>query len=391
MESHRRITIAVGLAMLVDAALFLAVLPLLPYYAERFDLDTLGVAVLLAIYPASTPVVALASAALTPRLGGRRIALASAVVMIGATVLFAVAPNATVLIFARFLQGAASSTVWTASMAWVTHNAPEDRRGRESGIVMGLFSIGSIAGPGIGVAADWFGTAQAFGGVALLSCGTLIATLLAPAGVPVPRGDPLRRAVGRALRGPLTRAAIAMAVIDPLVFATIDLLVPLDVAARGASTAAIAAAFALGALAGAATGPLGGRAVDRHGPAAVGLVMAVTIALCPLVLAFGLSVVGQLAVIVFAAGAFAACAAAMFPLAALGADAAGVGHGAVNALIGIFWAIGSTVSPLLAGAVAGVSGDTAAYALAAALCCPLVLIIFADGLRSASRPLVADV
>ena len=32
-------------------------------------------------------------------------------------------------------------------MAWVTHNAPPDQRGRESGIVMGMLSAGSIAGP----------------------------------------------------------------------------------------------------------------------------------------------------------------------------------------------------------------------------------------------------
>ena len=186
-----------------------------------------------------------------------------------------------------------------------------------------------------------------------------------------------------------------MAVIDPRrVFATIDLLVPLrrqPPAARRIGRHR-SRPCARRCWLGAATGPLGGRAVDRHGPAAVGLGDGGDhrLGLCPLVLAFGLSVVGQLAVIVFAAGAFAACAAAMFPLAALGADAAGVGHGAVNALIGIFWAIGSTVSPLLAGAVAGTSGDTAAYALAAALCCPLVLIIFVDGLRGAAGSVAAS-
>ena len=54
-------------------------------------------------------------------------------------------------------------------MAWVTHNAPPNQRGRESGIVMGLLSAGSIAGPLVGAFASWAGTAPAFLCVAVLS------------------------------------------------------------------------------------------------------------------------------------------------------------------------------------------------------------------------------
>ena len=40
MAPYRRITLAVGVSMFVDASLYLAVLPLLPRYADQFHLDT---------------------------------------------------------------------------------------------------------------------------------------------------------------------------------------------------------------------------------------------------------------------------------------------------------------------------------------------------------------
>ena len=95
---------------------------------------------------------------LVPRVGARRISLCSALLMTIATVIFAWAPNVEILILARFVQGFASGSIWTASMSWVTDNAPAGHRGRESGIVMGLLSAGSIAGPGIGALAATAGS-----------------------------------------------------------------------------------------------------------------------------------------------------------------------------------------------------------------------------------------
>src|ERR1700712_1759182 len=188
--------------MFVDAALYLAVLPLLPEYADRFHLSTPGLSLVVAAYPAATPLVALACIPLAPRIGGRRIALGSGVVMTMATIVFAFAPNAGTLVAARFLQGLASGTVWASSMAWVTQNAPPDRRGRESGIVMGMLSAGSIAGPMIGAFASWAGTAPAFLCVAVLSAISVIVTAAAPTGTTMQAGARVRAMLASALRQP---------------------------------------------------------------------------------------------------------------------------------------------------------------------------------------------
>jgi MFS family permease len=377
VPAYRRITLAVGLAMFVDATLYLAVLPLLPRYAERFQLGTLGVALILTAYPAPTPVVALSCIRLAPRFGARRIAIASAALMTAATVLFALAPDARTVIAARFLQGVASGTAWTASMAWVTHNAPPDRRGRESGIVMGLLAAGSVVGPGVGALAAWLGYAPAFLLVAGISALTLAAAILAPAGHAVEREVSVLAAVRASARQPLARAALAMALIDPLAFGAIDLLVPLDLSHRGASTLQISAALTIGAALGAVAGPLGGRLVDRIGAPRVGLLGGCLVALTPLPLALGPPVGAELAFLVALSPIFSVAASAMYPLASQGADAARVAHVVVTALLGSCWAIGFTVAPLAAGALADAAGQPAAFVLSSALCVSLLPMVFA--------------
>jgi MFS family permease len=382
VEPYRRITLGVGLAMFVDAALYLAVLPLLPHYAERFHLSTPGIALVLAAYPAASPLIALACIPLAPRIGGRRIALAAGIVMTIATIVFAFAPNAETLVAARFLQGLASGTVWTASMAWVTHNAPPDKRGRESGIVMGMLSAGSIAGPLIGAFASWAGTAPAFLCVAVLSALSVVVTATAPAGSAMQVGERLLASLAAGLRQPLARAAVAMALIDTFAFGTIDLLVPLDLGQLGASTAAIASALTAGALLGAVVGPPGGRLVDRVGPGTVGLATACTIALFPVVLAFGLSRNGLLAVLVIGGPVFTVGAAAMYPLSSAGADRARIPHVAVNGILGAAWATGFTIAPVAASLIASATSQAIAFGTSAAVIVPLLVVVARDGRRA---------
>ncbi|HEY3612185.1 MAG TPA: MFS transporter [Gaiellales bacterium] len=375
MPPHRRITIGVGLALFVDAALYLAVLPLLPHYAHRFHLSTPMVALVVASYPAASPLISLACIRLVPRVGGKPIALVAGVVMTVATVVFAFAPNVETLVVARFLQGVASGTVWTASMAWVTHNAPPDERGRESGIVMGLLSAGSIAGPLVGAFAAWAGTEPGFLIVAGISAVSLVATALAPRGSPVSAGGSIGPALLAAIRSPLARAAVAMALIDTTVFGTIDLFVPLRLGHIGTSTLVIALAITAGAILGALVGPPGGRLVDRAGAGPVGLATGTLIAAFPLVLALGLPRAGLLLMLVIGGPVFTVAAAAMYPLASAGADAAGVEHVVVTGLLGSSWAVGFALAPVLASLIADVSAESLAFLASSAVCLPLLFVL----------------
>src|SRR5262245_41526317 len=136
--------------MLVESTLYQAVVPLLPSYADRFDLSKTGAGIVLAAYPLPTPAIGLLSGLVAPRIGGRRMALAGSALLTVSTIAFALAPNVLVLVLARALQGCAAGITWAASMAWLSANTPSERLARESGIVMGLFSTGAVIGPGVG-------------------------------------------------------------------------------------------------------------------------------------------------------------------------------------------------------------------------------------------------
>jgi MFS transporter, DHA1 family, solute carrier family 18 (vesicular amine transporter), member 1/2 len=376
VTGSRRITMAVGVLMFVDAALYLAVLPLLPHYVERFGLSTFEAGVVIAAYPMSVPLVSLGCIVLVPRVGARRITLASAALMSVATVIFAAAPSATVLIAARLVQGFASGSIWTGSMAWVTDNAPEGRRGRESGIVMGMLSAGSIAGPAVGAIAAWAGQGFGFGLVAVVSLVGVALAALAPAGrahagAPTRLGD----ALGRAIRQPATQAALALTLVDLTTFGAVDVLVPLRLGATGTSVAAIAAAIGAGALLGAVTGPIGGRMVDRLGPYQVGMTTAAFIVVIPVVLAFEPTTGVQLATLVVGGPLFALVGSAIFPLSSAGADAAGIPHVASNGLMGVVWAGGFTVVPLAVGALAQTTSRTVAYLVIFAVAVPVLVML----------------
>ena len=364
VQPYRRITIAVGVSMFVDASLYLAVLPLLPRYADQFNLNTFQAGLVLAAYPVSVPFVSLGCIVLVPRIGARRISLFSALLMTIATIIFAWAPNVEILILARFVQGFASGSIWTASMSWVTDNAPAGHRGRESGIVMGLLSAGSIAGPGIGALAATAGSGLAFGLVAAVSFVGVVLAVLAPTGRAVAAGESrLWASIARGARQPATIAAMAMSLIDLCAFGAVDLLVPLGLGRSGTSVDVIAICFAAGAVLGAAVGPV--------------------------VLAFGPSDVVQLALLVAAGPLFAVIGAAMFPLSSLGADAARVSHVTVMGLLGVVWAAGFAVVPLVLGAVASTTSTATAFTLASLLCLPALVLLVTSVRRLGAAPAVA--
>jgi MFS transporter, DHA1 family, solute carrier family 18 (vesicular amine transporter), member 1/2 len=383
VQPHRRITVAVGVSMFVDASLYLAVLPLLPHYVDRFGLTTLQAGIVLAAYPISVPFVSLACIIWVPRVGARRITVLSAILMTAATVVFAWAPTAIILTLARFLQGAASGSIWTASMSWVTDNAPPGRRGRESGIVMGMLSAGSVAGPGIGALASVAGSGVAFGLVAAVSAAGIVLALLAPAGHVVALEHDVWGAIGRGARQPATQAAIALAVVDLMAFGAVDLLVPIHLGSHGESVVVIASAIGIGALLGAAVGPFAGRLVDRIGPAVVGLAVAYTVLTIPIVLALTPPNWVQMAVLVVGGPMFAIVGSSIFPLSTLGADAAGVSHVTVTGLMGATWAAGFTIVPVALGVVADSASPAAAYALVVVAIVPVMLLLTRNVRRSA--------
>lgn len=378
----RRIKVAVGLSMSVDAALYLAVVPLLPHYADEFGLSRVEAGIIVACYPALVLVVSVPAGALVGRYGGRQLMILAGALFTAATLAFAFAPSAEVLGGARAIQGAASGIAWTCGMAWLTANAPKEARGATVGQVMSVLAFGSLAGPAIGALGDATSPELAFSLTAAAGAAATAAAFLAPNGLPIPAGVGILDSSRRMLRHPAVVAAVAIGTLDATSAAVIDLLAPLRLGERDVAAWYIGAALVASGVAGMLFAPIAGRISDRVGHLRVALTAGVGLLIVTLIYTLPLPSWAMLGLLVAIGPLFTTLATTIFPLAAGGADEEGLGHGAAYALLGIGWALGFVIGPPTAGAIADAVGDSWGYAFSALVATGLLALAAHAGKRS---------
>lgn len=386
----RRTQLAVGLALLLDALLYLAVLPLLPDWSERFALSKLGAGVVLAAYPVAALALVIPAGILPARIGGRAATLLGDALFAAATIALALAPSATAIAVARALQGAASSISWVSAMAWLTTNAPPQDRGRATARAASMLAVGSLIGPVVGALASTVGERPVFLGVAAAAVVAAIATVAAPRGLAPPPEEDLVRSFQAAAREPLVRIGLVLALIDACGASAIDLLVPLELGRRGLDGQAIGTVLTGLAVASIVGARVAGRMIGARGPLAVAVAAAIGTAVTTSILAFTLPTVVLVALFTISGGLLAALLAALYPVVAAGADRAGVGHSIGNSVAGAGWALGAALAPVVAGAIAQAAGDPLAY-VAATVVAVLLLGLVARLRRGASGALDARV
>ncbi len=371
--------------MFVDSLLYLAIVPLLPWYANRFDLSTFEVAFLLASYPITFLLATVPAGWIAGRVGPRRVVIAGTSFFVFATALFAWAPSGEVIIIARLLQGIGGGVGWAAAMAWLTGNTAPERRSRTIGAISGVLSAGAVAGPLLGVLAGATSPVLAFSIAGAIGVVAIIATLLSPVGVVLPRDPALHHTLSRLLHHPLVLCSLCLALADAASVAAIDLLAPLWLGDQGVSTTAIGIAIAVGAVLGIAAGWGAGRVGERVGSFRVAMFGGIGLALMPWLLVAPLPTWGVLAVLIAIGPFFPILMTGIFPLMSMAADDLGLSHGTANALANMVWSAGFAVTPLLVAPIAVHFGDQAAYAVIGVIV--IVLLITAALMRSRARNL----
>jgi MFS family permease len=380
----RRIRAAVGITLFMDSVLYLALVPFLPYYADRFDLSKAEAGAVLGALPVAILIAAVPTGWLAGRYGARRVVIAGNVMFTIATLAFAFAPSIWVLVLARAAQGVANAACWGASVAWLTANAPRERRGEMVGGVMGLVSAGSIAGPVFGALGGWTSPSFAFSIIAAVGAVATVVTILAPAGREEPPTLGVRRDLLRAIRHPLVIAGLAVASMDAFCAAVVNLLGPLRLGDDGWSEQAIAVPILLGSAIGWALAAYAGRLSDRVGPVRVALVPGIGMSALCAALAIALSSPLVLFSVFILGPMFAFQATAVYPLCTRGADELGVPHGIVNGIMNLAWSGGLVIGQIGGGALAEARDDQAAYAAAGAVIAGLLVVTVVCGNR---RPL----
>jgi EmrB/QacA subfamily drug resistance transporter len=142
--------------LLVSAALFmvtldnLVVTTALPRIRIDLGASLSGLEWIVNAYTLSFAVLLMTGAALGDRFGRRRIMSIGLSVFTGASAVAALAPNTTVLIAARAVQGAGAALVLPLTLTLLSEAFPAGRRGVALGIWSGISGLGVALGPVIG-------------------------------------------------------------------------------------------------------------------------------------------------------------------------------------------------------------------------------------------------
>ena len=145
----RRIVAITGSIVFLDALLFGAIIPLLPGFADDYDLTKLEAGLLLGAYGGGALLGGIPGGLLVGRIGPKRGVVAGLAALAVASLAFALAGDPVALGLARFVQGLSSATTWAGALAWVAVSVDTARRGQALGMVFGLF-VGSMPGSGQG-------------------------------------------------------------------------------------------------------------------------------------------------------------------------------------------------------------------------------------------------
>ena len=345
---------------------FAALTPLLPGYAEQFDLSKAGAGVLQAAYPLGALVGSLPSGYAAARFGAKPTAVTALALIAGTSLVFGVADSIVVLDLARFVQGFAGACAWTATFTWLVRQAPAERRGQLIGTVLGLAIAGALFGPVLGGLGSLLGTGPVFGAVGLVSLA--VAGLALATAAPPPGGTQPIAEVTRALRDRRLLGGLWLVMLPGLLFGTLTVLAPLRLADLGVSAVGIGAVFLTATTLEALVSPIMGRVSDRRGTR-----YAITIALIASAIGCALLLWPERAAALVPIAVFAACAFSMFwtpamSLLSVSAERVGLEVAWIFALSNMAWAPGQGVGSAAGGALARVTADAVPYLLLAGCC-----------------------
>ncbi len=365
LEDVRRLLVLVSAVIFVDAMLFTALTPLVPDYADEFDLSKTGAGLLLGAFGAGALLGGIPGGIAASRLGPRTAVVGGLVLLGVASFAFAAADTAATLGIARFLQGFSSTTTWAGALAWITVTAPASRRGEVIGTAFGAAVFGAIIGPMFGGVAEAVGIRLAFGTLGVVALGFAGLALLPRSSV----GEPLTRSgIARALGDTRFLGGLWLNTLPALLFGTLAVLAPLALDDAGWTTLAIGSVFFAAGLLEVVISPILGRASDRRGR-----LLPIRAALgASIVVASLLALASQPAAIAFLVGAaalsFGGFYAPGMALTSHRAETAGLAQGLAFGIMNSAWALGNMTGPIAGGALASAFGDAAPYLLGAGLC-----------------------
>jgi DHA1 family tetracycline resistance protein-like MFS transporter len=167
--------LVIFLTIFVNLVGFGIIVPLLPFYAERFGASPFTIGLLFGIFSLCQLLAAPALGDLSDRYGRRPVLIFSLLGTVASFVMLAVAQSIAMLFVARIVDGLSGGNISTARAYIADVTEPKDRA-RAYGLIGAAFGLGFIFGPALsGVLAKISYTAPIWAAAAI----TLVATAMA--------------------------------------------------------------------------------------------------------------------------------------------------------------------------------------------------------------------
>ena len=371
--------------VLIDLIGFGIVMPILPFYAQRFGASGLAYGAVLGVYSFMQFVATALLGKLSDRIGRRPLLLTTMLFNAVGYVLFAFAGSYWLLFLSRVISGFAGGNISVAQAYMADITTPAERS-RGMGIVGAAFGIGFSVGPAVGGLADHY---LGHLGPGLIAVGLSLANFVSAYFIlPESLGHELRvkrpifdlRHIGDAVARPRLRPLMIVWALTPLGFAGYTAALPYRVidALHWKQLQLTYLFMIIGVTAAAVQGYLFGKVVRRTGERALVITgafgMAVAIAIIPLLTSSG-ELYAWTVVLAVANSIFSPAATGLVSVYA-DPNEQGTVLGAAQAIS----ALGRTIGPPLIGTVYDVSQVTS-FALAG-------LFMAAAGLAALQLPFV---
>src|SRR5216684_8105053 len=155
--------------VLIDLIGFGIVLPILPFYAQRFGAAGLGYGGVIGVFSLRQFVATALLGKLSDRIGRRPVLLTTMLVNAVGYALFAFAGSYWVLFLSRVVSGFAGGNI-SAAQAYVADITTPAERSKGMGMIGAAFGLGFIVGPALGGLAGHYVGPTAPGWVAVALC-----------------------------------------------------------------------------------------------------------------------------------------------------------------------------------------------------------------------------
>jgi multidrug resistance protein len=211
------------------------VLPLLPFYADRFGASGTEIGLLITIYSVAQFFLAPLWGRISDRIGRRPILILGLLGSSASYVVFAYANTLAVLFLSRIMAGIGGATVPVAQ-AYIADVTPPERRAGNLGLIGAAFGLGFIFGPALGgILAPVSTAAPGLAAAALCLGNGILALLFLPESLT--KKERVRRTLGRtplrlqdfrvALRDPRTGQVLLVSFLFTIAFAAFQPTFPL--------------------------------------------------------------------------------------------------------------------------------------------------------------------